>query len=382
MFEKRIYLDWNATSPLLPEARSVFIEALNEFGNASSIYQEGRKSRQYLECARHALAEFCDTKVENVIFTSSATEAANFVLTPDFYILGQLTRLDSLYISAIEHPAILKGGRFPVNHVYTLPVTSEGVIDLEALSRNLESRNFLSYAPMIAVMLVNNETGIIQPVREVSKIVKKHGGILVVDAVQAAGRIPLSFKEIDADFFIISSHKLGGPIGAGALVSRDNMRLPKPLLHGGSQENGYRAGTENIPAIRGFSAAVMTMGKGIRERSLYLSELREQLEKGLKAIVPDVLIYGENVTRISNTCFFTFPHVKAETLQIAFDVEGISVSAGSACSSGKVGTSHVLKAMGYDTVKGALRVSLGPTTSERHIHVFLTVLEKIVKRLP
>ncbi|MBA5723864.1 cysteine desulfurase family protein [Candidatus Liberibacter sp.] len=376
----RVYLDWNATSPLLDVARQSFVNALELIGNPSSVHREGRKVRLHIEEARCDIADFCGAKPENVIFTSGATEAANFVLTPDFYKGRQQIKIRSLFVSAIEHPSVYTGGRFFPDQIHQIPVLPEGIVDLLALSDLLSKRNPSLGIPMVAVMLVNNETGVVQPIREISKIIKKHEGILVVDAVQAAGRMSIAIETIGADFLILSSHKIGAPVGAGALVFREENMLPNHLLRGGDQERGYRAGTENLAAICGFSAAVKVMGKDIQERSLAISKLRDYLEEGLRILVPDITIHGRNALRVSNTCFFTIPSIKAEVLQIALDLEGIAVSAGAACSSGKLKKNHVLTAMGCDSSQGALRVSLGFKTTQEDVDSFLKALNRTVHR--
>ncbi|CAL9915181.1 cysteine desulfurase [Candidatus Liberibacter solanacearum] len=375
---KRVYLDWNATAPVLDVARESFIKALYFHGNPSSIHREGQKTRLLIEESRRVIADFCGAKSDHVIFTSSATESANWVLTPHFYKGFQKIQIDSLYVSAIEHPAVYAGGQFSSNHIHEIPVLSKGTVDIQALADCLDKRDSACGLPMIAVMLVNNETGVIQPIHDVAQIVKKYDGILVVDAVQAAGRISLSIEEIGADFLIISSHKLGAPIGAGALVFREDILLPSPLLRGGDQEKGHRAGTENYAAICGFAAAAQKMNEDIQERSFRITSLRDYLERGLKDLIPNIMIYGADEQRISNTCCFSIPFLKAEVLQIALDLEGISVSAGSACSSGKLKKNHVLAAMGYDTSQGALRISCGDTTIQEDIDAFLKALHKVI----
>ena len=229
-------------------------------------------------------------------------------------------------------------------------------------------------------MLVNNETGIVQPVREAAEIVKAHRGLLVVDAVQAAGRIEIDINALGADFLILSSHKLGGPKGAGALVSRGEILMPKPLIHGGGQEKGHRSGTENSLAVIGFGAAAAQARSDFSERNGRIAALQARLESGMRAAAPDVVIYGADGARVSNTTFFTLPGLKAETGQIAFDLEGVALSAGSACSSGKVGESHVLVAMGHDPKLGALRISLGFATSGDDIDRALAAFGKIAGR--
>jgi cysteine desulfurase len=234
--------------------------------------------------------------------------------------------------------------------------------------------------PMLAVMLVNNETGIIQPVREAAALVHAAGGLLVVDAVQAAGRLPVDIQALDADFLIISSHKIGGPKGVGAVISRGEVLMPKPLIRGGGQEKGHRSGTENFHAIIGFGAAAEAVAKDVVERNAKVERLRERLEDEMRKAAPDVIIHGASVPRVANTSFFSLPGLKSETGQIAFDLEGVALSAGSACSSGKVGESHVLTAMGQDPKLGALRISLGPDTTDTEVDRAVAVFAKVAGR--
>ncbi|MBL0849147.1 MAG: cysteine desulfurase [Candidatus Liberibacter ctenarytainae] len=378
MLVKRVYLDWNATAPLLEVARKAFIKALDLCGNPSSVHQEGRKARFYIEDARGIIADFCGAQSDHVVFTSGATESANWVLTPHFYRGGQKIEIGSLYVSAIEHPAVYAGGQFSADKTHIIPVLPQGIVDLKALSDLLKERDVSLGVPMIAVMLVNNETGVIQPIKDVVELVKQHEGILVVDAVQAAGRIPLSIEEIEADFLIISSHKLGAPMGVGALVFREDLLLPQSLLRGGDQQRGYRAGTENCAAICGFAAAAQKVGHSIQERSSRIEKIRNYLEDNLRKLIPNVIIYGQDIQRVANTCCFTIPSFKADILQIALDLEGFSVSSGSACSSGKLKKNRVLNAMGHDGDHGALRISCGDTTTQEDIDALLKALIRII----
>ncbi|WP_077961162.1 cysteine desulfurase family protein [Ensifer adhaerens] len=380
MSGSRIYMDWNATAPLLAEAREACLSALDLVGNPSSVHGEGRALRTLIENARRDVAALCGAKAASVIFTSGATEAANLVLTPDFRMGRTPLKIGTLYASAIEHPAVREGGRFPREALSEIPVTSAGVIDLAALRDLLEAHDRQLGLPMVAVMLVNNETGIIQPVAEIAEIVRAHGGIFVVDAVQAAGRVPLSIEDLGADFLILSSHKIGGPKGAGALVARGEVMMPAPLIRGGGQEKGHRSGTENTVAIAGFAAAARKASEGVGQRMSAIAALRDGLEAEMLAAAADVVIHGRDVSRVGNTIFFTLPGMKAETGQIAFDLEGVALSAGSACSSGKVGQSHVLTAMGYDPRQGALRISIGEGTTQADIERCATVFAKVAAR--
>lgn len=376
----RIYLDWNATAPLLPAAREAFVSALDLAGNPSSVHGEGRAAKAVLENARRKVAALAGAQSSHVIFTSGATEAANLVLTPDFRMGRAPLSLGTLYVSAIEHPAIREGGRFARENVREIPVTGQGVVDLAALAGLLDEHDSANGLPMVAIMLVNNETGIVQPVQEAARLVHARGGLLVVDAVQAAGRIPLDIAALDADFLIVSSHKLGGPKGAGALITRGEVMMPKALIHGGGQEKGHRSGTENLPALAGFGAAAEAALAGLDSRNSAIGVLRDLFEQGIREAAADVVIYGNDMPRVPNTVFFTLPGLKAETGQIAFDIDGVALSAGAACSSGKVGESHVLTAMGRDPKLGALRVSLGAETTEDEIRKAVAVFARIAGR--
>ncbi|MBC2773877.1 cysteine desulfurase [Rhizobium sp. AQ_MP] len=380
MAAERIYLDWNATAPLMGAARDAMLDALAMPGNPSSVHAEGRAARAVIEKARRDVAHLVGAESAHVTFTASATEAANQVLSPVYRMGKSRVALGRLYVSAIEHPAVRAGGRFAADQVMEIPVTRSGVLDLDALSAQLAAHDPADGLPLVAVMLVNNETGIIQPIREISAVVKKSGGLLVVDAVQAAGRIPLSIGELGADFLILSAHKLGGPKGVGALVSRGETLMPEPLVRGGGQEKGHRAGTENLAAIAGFGAAAREMSAGLVDRNSQVSALRDRAEQAMLSAAPDTVIYGRSEARVGNTSFFHLPGLKAETGQIAFDLEGVALSAGAACSSGKVGASHVLTAMGEDAATGALRLSIGPATTQSDIDRFVAAFAKIAAR--
>jgi cysteine desulfurase len=380
MREARIYMDWNATAPLLPAAREACLSALDLAGNPSSVHGEGRKIRTLIENARREVAALCGAQPASVTFTSGATEAANWVLSPDFRMGKTPLKIGRLYVSAIEHPAIREGGRFAKGDVSEIAVTPAGILDLAALASALDAHDRQSGLPMVAVMFANNETGIVQPITEVARLVKATGGVLVVDAVQAAGRIPLSIEDTGADFLIVSSHKIGGPKGAGALIARGEILMPAALIRGGGQEKGHRSGTENPAAIAGFGAAARIVADGLETRMTAVSALRNDLEETMLATAPDVIIHGKDGLRLGNTTFFTLPGLKAETGQIAFDLEGVALSAGSACSSGKVGQSYVLSAMGHDPGQGALRISIGPSTTQAEMDRCADVFAKIAAR--
>ncbi|SOE08461.1 cysteine desulfurase [Hoeflea halophila] len=375
----RLYFDYNATAPLLADARSAMVDAMALIGNPSSVHAEGRKARAVVSGARDAVARLCGVPAAQIVFCSSATEAANHVLTPEFRMGRSPVRVSRLFVSAVEHPAMLEGGRFAPEQVTVLPVDDNGRLDLAALSEALATHDPESGQAMLGLQLANNETGVIQPVREAAEIVKARHGLVVVDAVQAAGRLPLFLEALGADFMILSGHKLGGPKGIGALVSAGEILMPAPLLRGGGQEKGHRGGTENLVCIAGFGAAA-EMARGALAGIERVAALRDHLEARLRELAPDVIIHGASVDRLANTCFFSLPGLKAETAQIAFDMEGVAVSAGAACSSGKIGTSHVLSAMGADADLGAIRVSLGHDHTEDDVERFLKAFTAINTR--
>ncbi len=380
MAGERAYLDWNATAPLRADARRASCDALDLVGNPSSVHREGRAARASLEKARAAVADLVGAEPAQVVFTSGATEAASHVLTPDFRMGKAPLAVSRLYAGATEHSCVLEAGRFAAGDLATVPVDGDGLLDMARLAALLAAHDDSAGLPMVAVQLVNNETGVIQPVAAIAEIVRAHKGILVVDAVQAAGRIPVSIGELGADFLFLSSHKIGGPKGAGALVSAGEIMMPAPILRGGGQEKGHRAGTENLPAIVGFGAAACAAAGEVASFGRDVGAMRDRLEAEMTAIAGDVTIHGRNAPRIANTTFFSLPGLKAETGLIAFDLEGVALSAGSACSSGKVSQSHVLAAMGRDARHGALRVSLGKTTAANELDRFVAAFARISGR--
>ena len=363
---ERAYFDWNATAPLREEARAAMSAALAFTGNASSVHAEGRAVRRLIEEAREQVAQLLGADAKNVTLTSGATEANMLALTPALEIAGRKEPRDRLFVSAIEHPSVRAGGRFPRESIETLPVTGNGVVDLVALSLAVKK----AARPLVSVMLANNETGVVQPIAQIAKIVHAAFGVLHVDAVQGAGKIDCDIESLGADLVSISSHKLGGPQGAGALVRRGDIHIAEPLMKGGGQERGQRAGTENVAAIAGFGAAAAAAKVTDTRR---VAAMRDRLEQGIRRITPHVEIFGARETRLPNTTLFAVPGVKAETAIIAFDLNGIAVSSGSACSSGKVQPSDVLAAMGVDTAlaRGTIRASLGDSTTEAEVDRFV-----------
>lgn len=373
MKAERAYLDYNASAPLLPAAREAMLAALDIDANPSSVHAEGRAARQVMEAARQAVAALVGARPEHVVFTSGATEAAAMLLTPEWRLGKAPLRMARLIVAASDHPCLRNGGRFPAESVTVLGVDANGLLDLAALEAELSAHDPVRGPVLVAVHAANNETGVIQPIRAIAGIVKARGAVLAVDAVQAAGRVPIDISDGYGDFLILSSHKIGGPKGIGALVGVSDLMMPVPLVAGGGQERGFRAGTENVPGIAGFGAAARAALAGLGETGR-LRALRDAIEKAVLDAAPRATIFGCGAERLCNTVFFAVPGMKAETAQIAFDLAGVSVSAGSACSSGKVGGSQVLKAMGVGGEEGALRVSIGPGTTEADIAAFEAAL--------
>lgn len=376
----RAYLDANATHPLLPQAKQAVVDALELPGNPSSVHEEGRAGRRLIEESRRNIAASVNAKPEHVTFTAGATEAANLLLTSNWQLGRSKLAMGRLYVSASDHPCILAGGQFDGGQITVLPVLSSGELALATLDAALSAHDKAAGMPLVAVHHANNETGVIQPIEAIAAIVKAHGGVLIVDAVQSLGRIPLDITKGCGDFFIASSHKIGGPKGAGAIIGVTDLMMPAPLLRGGGQEKGRRAGTEALPAIAGFGAAAK-LQSGRLERATELAVMRDRVESIVRALASDTIFHGvEAAARLPNTTFFTVPGMHAETLQIAFDLQGIAVSAGSACSSGKVGPSHVLKAMGIAGKEGAIRVSVTLETTGEDIDKFESALSTILSR--
>ncbi|MBR1210128.1 cysteine desulfurase family protein [Bradyrhizobium sp. JYMT SZCCT0180] len=372
----RIYLDWNATTPLRPEAKAAMAAAWELAGNPSSVHAEGRQARRLVEDARAAVAAGVGARPQDVVFSSGGTEANALALTPGLR-RGAGQPVQQLLVSAIEHASVLAGGRFPADAIKTIRVTASGLVDLDHL------RELLSGPPaLVSVMLANNETGAIQPVAEVARIVHQAGGLLHVDAIQAFGKIAFDIKSIEADLITLSAHKIGGPKGVGAVVLAGDVQGLEPLLRGGGQELGRRAGTENVAGISAFGAAAKVAMTALEVDAGRLAGLKSSLEDGLKQ-TPRMIVFSEAAPRLPNTTLFTVPGLKAETAVIGFDLAGIAVSSGSACSSGKVQPSHVLDAMGQgrELAQGAVRLSLGWSTSQTEIELALKAWRKLANTL-
>lgn len=363
------YLDHNATTPIRPKTRDMYLELLDFPGNASAIHKAGREARRRIEESRQKLAAALHTGARDVIvFTSGATEANNLALKG--------AGMERVIVSATEHPSVLE----TAVDKEILPVLADGTVDLALLDKMLEGN---TRQTLISVMLANNETGVIQPVEDIVAIARKRGALVHTDAVQAFGKIPLDVQKTGADLYTLSAHKMGGPQGVGCLVIA-NCAPVTAQTHGGNQEKNMRAGTENLAGICAFGHAASLIDLDGFQK---LAGLRDKIENTLLAAAPMLKIYGQNVPRLANTSMFSLAGASSETQLIALDLAGICVSNGSACSSGTVKPSHVLKAMGVDdaAATSSLRVSLGWNTTEKEVDYFiakwLEMFERIKGRL-
>jgi cysteine desulfurase len=346
------YLDWNATAPLRPEAIDAMTDALGRCGNPSSVHRFGREARRALERARAQVAALAGASAASVVFTSGGTEANQLA------VRGVRDR--PVLVSAIEHDSV----RRAVPDAQVIPVSGSGLVDLAALAHLLDE---VARPALVSIMLANNETGVIQPIAEAARLAHARGALVHCDAVQGAGKLPLDISALGIDLLTLSAHKLGGPPGVGALLVSADVPLVA-LQTGGGQERGRRAGTENLPGIAGFGAAAETAAARLADWSA-VARLRDVAEARLKAIAPEAVVYGADTQRLPNTLAISMPGVAAATQVMALDLAGVMVSAGAACSSGKVKRSHVLDAMGVAPAEAecAIRVSLGWSTSEADI---------------
>jgi cysteine desulfurase len=378
MIPPRVYLDYNATAPLRPSAREAMLAALDRLGNPSSIHAEGRAARGLLEGARAKIAAGIGTAARNLVFTSGATEAANLALTPHLRTGRDSAPFDLLLLSAGEHPCVLNGHRFPVEQTEILPLTPDGQLSLEALEAALLAHR--GRRIMLGLQAANNETGVIQPVQEAAKLVHAAAGLLVCDATQAVGRCNATFATLSANILFLSSHKLGGPAGVGALAFSDSdLHIDETILRGGGQEGGRRAGTENVAAAVGFASA-FEAATGESGESSRLAGLRDDAERRIAAILPEARFLGRNAPRLANSSAFVAPGIASHTLAMALDLEGVAASSGSACSSGKPRASHVALAMGFKEA-AMLRISLGWRTSAKDVESFGIALARVVDRI-
>lgn len=362
----RAYLDHNASSPLRACAREAMAAALDFVGNPSSVHGEGRKARAALEQARSTIADLIGVAPRELVFTSGASESNNAV-----FALAWTT----VITSAIEHDSVLAPAREGSARHQVVPARKDGSLDLECLERLATAHGDAEGMGLISIQAANNETGVIHDLARVGALARHHGFRLHVDAVQALGKYTLDVRQWGADFVSLSAHKAGGPKGVGALVIGDDAPVPN-FLKGGGQEMRRRAGTENLAGILGFAAAA---GEACSQIAHFarLEQMRTRLEARICEITPGAVIAGQAQKRLANTCCVAVPGDISETLVIALDLAGIAVSAGSACTSGKVARSHVLEAMGWDDTLGdaAIRVSLGWTTTDDEIERFLSAWE-------
>jgi cysteine desulfurase len=351
----RIYLDYNASAPLRPEARAAMTAAWDVVGNASSVHWHGRRAHALIEQARETVAAAVGAAPAGVVFTAGGTEANNLALA--------FGAERPLLVSAIEHDSVLRTAFARGGAV--VPATAAGTVDLDSLDRQLAAAG---PGALVALMAVNNETGVIQPVAEAVAMARRHGALVHCDAVQALGRVPLDMAALGVDMLALSAHKIGGPQGVGALVLREGV-APPPLLHGGGQERGRRPGTQNVAGIAGFAAAVAVTAAG---EGADLAGWRDAMEARIVAGCPTAVVAGANAPRVGGVSCIALPGLRAETQLMMLDLEGFSVSAGSACSSGKVSQSHVLGAMGLDeAVAGcAIRVSAGWASRREELEAF------------
>ena len=357
-----LYLDANATEPLRPEAREAAIAAMELPGNPSSIHADGRAARRVLETARAGVAARFGASPRDVVFTSGGTEASALAV-------ASLRRGRRVLAGATEHPAVLRAAEGTEGGSALLPVLADGTLDLAALEAALATGG----PALVLLMVANNETGVIHPVAEAAAICRRHGALLHLDAVQAAGRVPLDARALGAETMAVSGHKMGGPKGAGALILRPGLELA-PLVAGGGQERGRRGGTEALPAIAGLGAAAEVADPAASAR---LGRIRDAIEAGL-----GLPVAGAGAPRLPNTSCVALPGASAETQVIALDLAGVRVSAGAACSSGKVARSPVLAAMGLDELAGsAIRVSLPWNAPEDTAERFLAAHAAMRARL-
>ncbi|QQG36878.1 MAG: cysteine desulfurase [Micavibrio aeruginosavorus] len=371
MEKNPVYLDYNASAPIRPDVADLMRTLMAKPGNASSIHSFGREARHHVEGAREQIAKLADTHANYVTFTSGATEANNAVLK---HFSGR-----RVLVSAIEHPSVLESAP----QAEKIPVTRDGVIDIEKLEELLSGE----VPALVSVMLVNNETGVIQPVEEVARLARQRcpGVHIHTDAAQAAGKIPFAFAALGVDYLSLSAHKMSGPQGVGALLCAPGAE-PVPFLHGGGQEKRQRAGTENVAGIAGFGLAA-DIALNHLDSFAQLSRWRDDLEKTLREAAPEITIFGQDAARVANTSKIGLPGIPANTQLMNLDIEGIAVSSGSACSSGTIKPSHVLQAMGAPEhlCSHALRISAGWATKEsdfkRLAEVWLKMYSRVANKI-
>jgi len=378
---RKVYIDYNATTPLRPEVKAAMTEDFDIFGNASSMHASGRFARARVEQARIAVGSLIGAKGENIIFTSGGSEANNTVFQT-MRVLAQKpdAKRNEIITTAIEHPCVMNSAFNLKNaglKVTILPVDEYGKIKINELENSLNDKTLF-----VSVMAANNEIGTVQDIKEITSIVKKAGAFMHIDAVQAIGKIPLSINEIDADYITISAHKIYGPKGVGALYIKKGSPL-FPLIHGGHQEDGLRAGTYNNIGILGFGKAA-DLAAGEAEKYIKeITPLRDRLRKGLTEKIPNIKINGHPVDVLPNTLNVSFPGAEGEAILLSMDMQGIEASTGSACASGSLEPSHVLMATGVspELAHGSIRFSLGWGITEADIDYIIETLAPIIARL-
>jgi cysteine desulfurase len=372
---ERAYLDHNATSPLRPAVADAMTRALALVGNPSSIHAEGRLARAAVENARRQVAAAVGAEPRNVVFTSGATEALNTLLRTSPSIETASARVARIVRGATEHDAVIGASG---SEAEILDVDADGLVAIDGLSERLAPRG--DGVAMLALQLANGETGVVQPIDRIAAVARSAEALMVGDAVAACGKMAIHIRDLGVDALVLSAHKFGGPKGAGAIViNGDRLRIAEPLLRGGGQEQRRRSGTENVAAIVGMGAAVEEATAGLSAEAERQRGLRDRLLDGLRAVRPDLVVFGENAPRLPNTLNVGVQGLRSETAVMAFDLAGVAISAGSACSSGKVKRSHVLGAMGVapDLADGALRFSLGWTSTEADIGKAIEVFRAV-----
>ena len=376
----RVYFDYNATTPLAPEVRDAIVASLDDiYGNASSVHHFGQRAKAAVDDARSAVARLINAEPSEIVFTSGGTESDNFA------IRGVADALEStgrrhLVASAIEHEAVLNTLKALARHGWTVslvPVDASGIVSVEALRAALTDDTAI-----VSVMHANNEIGTVQPIATLAHAAHERGALFHTDAVQSGGKIPIDVRALGVDLLSLSAHKFNGPKGVGVLWIKRGTRL-QPTMTGGKHERNRRAGTENVPAIVGMGIAARLASAKLANEATRVAALRDRLERGILAAVPGTAVNGARESRVPNTTNISFDRVEAESLLIALDLEGIAVSTGSACSSGTLEPSHVLRAMGLPAhrTQNSLRFSLGLYSTDADVDRVVVVLPRLVEKL-
>lgn len=374
---KTVYLDNNATTPLHPEVKKAIVRALEVFGNPSSMHTEGRRAHEEIEKSRATIAGFINADPSEIIFTGSGSEGNNTVFNSVFL---NIKNRKQVITSNVEHPCVLESGESLAQKgikVINAPVKKNGIVDLGFLKRNVTNKTAL-----VSVMQANNETGTIQPIKEIARIAKKKGAFVHSDCVQALGKIKVDVKELGVDFLTVSGHKVYAPKGVGVLYVKDGIKI-SPLIYGGHQEEGKRAGTENTIGIIAFGKAVEMLKKEMTKNNQRIKRLRDYLKKGIQEKISDIIINGDQKSIVPNTLNVTFKHIEGESILLHLDLAGIAVSTGSACSTGSLEPSHVVMALKVpvEYAHGSIRFSLGRETTKQDIDYVLAKLPPIIEKL-